>query len=118
MTVVEHLLQGAILLELDGELDFSSRKKFMDAIHQTTGSAQVHVILNLHGITYADDSAMSLLVIAHQTLTQHHRRLSLLNPPESLAVKLRSMNFPKIFPIYTSLEEALKRKIGPLTLVN
>jgi anti-anti-sigma regulatory factor len=57
-------------------------------------------------------------VIAHQKLTQHHRRLSLLNPPEQLARTLHSMKFPRIFPIYTSLEEALKRKIGPFSLAN
>ena len=118
MTVVEHLFQGAILLELGGELDFSSRKKLMDAIHQATRSDQVHVIIDLQGITYADDSAMGLLVIAHQTLIQHHRRLSLLNPPDALAIKLHSMNFLQIFPIYTSLEEALKRKFGPFTLID
>ena len=118
MKIVEHLLQGAILLELCGGLNFSSRKKFMDAIHQATGSDQVHVIFDLQGITYADESAINLLVIAHQKLTQHHRRLSLLNPPEQLARILHSMNFPRIFPIYTSLEEALKRNIGPFSLVN
>jgi len=61
---------------------------------------------------------MNLLVIAHQKLSQHHRRLSLLNPSEQLVGKLQSMNFPQIFPIYASLENALKRKIGPFTLAN
>ena len=118
MHVAEHIIQGAILLELGGKLDFSSRKEFLEAIQHATEGDQIHVIVDLKAITYADDSAMSLLVIAYQKLIQHHRRLSLLNPSEQLAGTLHSMNFPQIFPIFTSLEEALKRKIGPFSLAN
>ena len=115
---MEHTIQGAILLELEGELDFSARKEFLDAIHQTLHQDQTHVIVDLQGITCADEAAMSLLVIAHQKLFQHYRRLSLLHPPIHLANKLHSMKFPRIIPIYHSLEEAIKRKIFPLPLFN
>ena len=116
MKVMEHTIQGAILLELQGELDFSSRKEFMDAIQQTFHSDQPHIIVDLQGITCADEAAMSLLVIAHQKLIQQCRRLSLLHPPNHLANKLHSMKFPRIIPIYHSLEEALKRQIFSLPL--
>ena len=118
MKVEEYAIQGATLLELHGELNFSSRQDFMAAIHQTAQSDYAHVIVDLQGITAIDDSALSLLVIAHQKLIQHHHRLSLINPSEHLAGQLHSMKFPRIIPIYASLEEALKRKISPVTLVN
>jgi anti-anti-sigma factor len=118
MKIMEHTIQGAILLELHGELDFSSRKEFMDAIHQTFQQDQVHVIVDLQDTTCADEAAMSLLVIAHQKLVQQYRRLSLLHPPVPLTDKLQSMKFPRIIPIYDSLEDALKRKIFPFTLLN
>jgi len=118
MEVVEQVIEGAILLKLRGELDFSSRKEFMAAIQQAGQSDHAHVIVDLRGITCADDAAMSLLVIAHQKLIQQQHRLSLLHPFPPLTEMLQSMKFPRIIPIYTSLEEALKRKIGPFPLVH
>lgn len=117
MEVVEQIIPGATLLELRGELDFSSRQEFMNAIHHASNSSYTHVIVDLQGITCSDDSAISLLVIAHQKLVQHHCRLSLLNPSEKLSGKLHSLKFPRIIPIYTSVEEALIRQIFPFTRV-
>ena len=118
MKVIEQVIDGAILLELHGELDFSTRRDFMDAIQQAGQRDHVHVIVDLQGITCTDDAAISLLVIAHQKLVQQQHRLSLLNPYPPLAEKLQSMKFPKIIPIYTSLDEALKRKIIQSPLVH
>ncbi|MDA0739592.1 MAG: STAS domain-containing protein [Nitrospirae bacterium] len=118
MEVVEQVIEGAVLLELHGELDFSARKEFMAAIQQAGQSDHAHVIVDLQGITCTDDAAMSLLVIAHQKLIQQQHRLSLLNPFPPLTEKLQSIKFPRIIPIYTSLDEALKRKIVRSPLVH
>jgi hypothetical protein len=52
MHVVEHIIQGAILLELGGKLDFSSRKEFLEAIQHATESDQIHVIVDLKAIRF------------------------------------------------------------------
>ncbi len=111
MHITEQVIDGAIVLELGGELNFSSRKEFMTAIQHAAQSNHVHVIVDLQGITSTDDAAISLLVIAHQKLLHQHHRLSLLRPFPPLEEKLQSMKFPRIIPIYSSLNEALRRKM-------
>jgi len=113
MDIAERVIQGAKLLELRGNLDFSSRENFMNAVQQASQNSSPHVMIDLQGITWSDDSAISLLVIAHQKIVHHHGRLSLINPSEHIAVKLHSVKFPRIIPIFASVEDALKRKTFP-----
>lgn len=117
MTIAEHRMPEAIILTLEGSLDFSSRPQFMKAIHHAIHDHYPHVIVNLERVNCTDTVTLGMLVIAYQKLTLHHRRLSLLSPSPSLHSHLQSMNFPRLIPIYDSLDAALTRRMFPFSVV-
>ena len=117
MTISEDRIPEAIILTLEGSLDFSSRPQFMKAIHHAIHNQYAHVIVNLERITCTDSAAIGMLVIAYQKLAHHHRRLSLLSPSSSINAQLQAMKFPRIIPIYESLDAALTRRVFPFSLV-
>ena len=117
MLITEIHLHEAVLLSLEGHLDFSSRPQLMKAIHSAIRGHQAHVIVDLAHIVCTDTAAMGMLVIAYQKLTQHHRRFSLLAPSPSLNLQLQSIQFPRLIPVYTSLSEALSPRVYPFSVV-
>jgi len=117
MTISENRIPEAIILTLEGSLDFSSRPQFMKAIHHAIHNQYAHVIVNLEHIICTDTTAVGMLVIAYQKLTLYHRRLSLLSPSPTINSQLQAMKFPRIIPIYETLDAALTRRIFPFSMV-
>ena len=117
MTITEHHIPEALILTLEGSLDLSSKPKFMKAIHRAIQDNHSHVMVNVEHIIFTDSGAIGMLVMAYHKLTLHHRRFSLFSPSPSLTSQLEAVNFPRIIPIYESLEAALTRKVFPFSMV-
>ncbi len=55
-------------LILSGQLDFSSRKIFRDAIQQAQSSHPAEIILNFRDVRYIDSTGLGLLMLMKKTL--------------------------------------------------
>ena len=117
MIITEQRIPEAIILTLEGTLNYSSRPQFMKVIHHAINAQFPHVIVNLEHIICPDAGTVSILFMAYQVLTLHHRRLSLLSPSPALHSQLQSMKFPRIMPLYESLDAALTPRGYPFTVV-
>lgn len=117
MEIFRRVEHDMTILDLKGELDFSSRRTFMDAIDRVGNANYINVILNLAEVPLIDSAALGMLVIAHQKLLLKQHRLSLLGPQPYVRQLLDLANFPKVIPIYATLNDAITRKNRLLTVV-
>ena len=112
---VEH---DMTILDLKGDLDFGTRRPFMEAVERAGNGTNTNVVVNLAEVPLIDSSALGMLVIAHQKLLLKYHRLSLLNPQPFVRQLLDLSNFPKIIPIYSTLNDAIFKTNRLLTLVS
>ena|SRR5690606_616320 len=64
-----------------------------------------HIILNLQAVAFLDSRAIGKLFLTYHHLSRKHIRLSMVNPRPAVREILEFVNFPRIVPIYDSIEE-------------
>jgi anti-anti-sigma factor len=98
--VRQYTLAGARVIEVGGELDLDTLPPLRQAL-EAAADAQPTTVLALSGVTFADSSALNLLLLFSQSTD-----LRLAAPSEAVLRLLRITGTEKIVRIHPSVEEA------------
>ena len=68
-----------------------------------------HILLNLHALNNIDSRGLGKLFLTYHHLNRKKIRLSIVNPCPSVREMLEFVNFPKIVPIYDSMDDLIAK---------
>ena len=75
------------------------------AVYQAQEAQCQHVLLNLQALTIIDSRGLGKLFLTYHHLSRQRIRLSMLSPRPLVREMLEFVNFPKLVPIYHSMED-------------
>jgi len=108
MVVKDKQVGDAVVLMVDGEINFNSSPDFRKAFLKVLDSKVQKAVVNLSGVAYVDSSGLATLVEAHQKIKSAGGKLKL----ACLSPKVKSLfeitKLEKLFEIYPTEEDALK----------
>jgi len=108
MVVKDKQVADAVVLIVEGEINFNSSPDFRKAFLKVLDSKSHKVVVNLSGVAYVDSSGLATLVEAHQKIKSAGGKLKL----ASLTPKVKSLfeitKLEKLFEIYATEDDALK----------
>jgi len=108
MVIKDKKVGDAVILTVDGEINFNSSPDFRKAFLKVLDLKAQSVVVNLSGVAYVDSSGLATLVEAHQKLKGVGGKLKL----SSLTPKVKSLfemtKLEKLFDIYATEDDALK----------
>ncbi len=74
-------------------------------MYQAQEAQSRHILLNLQALTMIDSRGLGKLFLTYHHLKRQKIRLSIVNPRPIVREMLEFVNFPKLVPIYDSMEE-------------
>lgn len=108
MVVKEKNVGDAVVLVVDGEINFNSSPDFRKAFLKVLEAKSTKVVVNLANVAYVDSSGLATLVEAHQKVKSSGGKLKLTN----LSAKVKSLfeitKLEKLFDIQPTEEDAVK----------
>ena len=108
MEVSSIVTDGAVVVAVQGEVDLYSSPKLRHEIFDWAQKKMLSLIVDLGAVTYMDSSGIATLVEGLQLATKYGGRFAIARPGPSIQEVLRFAHLDKIFPIFSSVEEALE----------
>lgn len=108
MEVTIRQKETVTILDLNGELDLYHSDLVRDMIHKEIDSGTIHMILNCQNLTYLDSSGLGALIINLQYVRSKKGYIRLIHLNGSPKTVLELSNAIRLFPIFSSEEEALQ----------
>ncbi len=97
------------VLALSGKLLFQSRHAFQDAVTQAEKTSPRLIILDLEELVHIDSAGLGLMALAHKKLTTQSISLAIANPQKTVREILLLTNMDKMYALFDSVAEALRR---------
>ncbi|GAA1917651.1 anti-sigma factor antagonist [Streptomyces durmitorensis] len=102
---------GAVVIELHGEIDLLAYQKMAPLLDPITGGTATTVVIDLTRTTFFDCSGVALLVRAHRRTTARGARLAVVCTHHLTLRVLRLTGLTPVLSPVPSLEEALERAL-------
>lgn len=104
---VEHKNDTVIIKPL-GEIDLHNSPQLRKTLQEITEKDTVNLLINLEAVSYMDSSGLATLVEVFQRISGLGKKLALFSLQDTVKNIFSITRLDEIFPIYPSLEEALK----------
>ena len=108
MVVKDRKVGDAVVLEVEGEINFNSSPDFRKAFLKVLDSKTQKAVINLAGVAYVDSSGLATLVEAHQKIKNIGGKLKLANLTPKVKSLFEITKLEKLFEIYATEDDALK----------
>jgi anti-sigma B factor antagonist len=72
------------VVSVTGELDLASVPQLRSCLTDLIGRGEVHLVVDLGGVTFCDSTALGVFVGAHRRVTASNGRIEFHQPPPSL----------------------------------
>ncbi|MDH5563356.1 MAG: STAS domain-containing protein [Nitrospirota bacterium] len=92
--------------------DAETEHALESAVFQAQKAQGRHILLNLQALTRIDSRGLGKLFLTYHHLSRQKIRLSMVSPRPMVRELLEFVNFPKLVPLYDSMEEVLARETG------
>jgi len=103
-----HVITLGACLDTEAEHDLES------AVCQAQEDHGQHILLNLQALTTIDSRGLGKLFLTYHHLSRQKIRLSMVSPRPMVRELLEFVNFPKLVPIYNSMEEVVAKENGAM----
>jgi anti-sigma B factor antagonist len=100
---------GASLIDLEGEIDVYTAPNLKQQIINLLDEGVRHVTVNLTDVEYLDSTALGVLIGGLKRLRERDGSLDLICPNPRIKRVFEITGLDKIFDIYATEEEAVKR---------
>jgi anti-sigma B factor antagonist len=104
---IEHPHKGQVVVRPKGRIDAESAPNFKERLQQIAKEDTDLLVVDLEAVNFIDSSGLSALVSGLKALRQHGGSLSLSRPQPQALKALRLTLLDRVFPIYTSVDQAL-----------
>ena len=98
--------EHVVVVELEGEVDISSRR-FKDAVSRGTGEGARRVIIDFAKVTFIDSTAIGVVVGGVKDMRARGGTLDIVCPEEQIRGILKTTRLDEILDVYLTRAEAL-----------
>ena len=95
------------IVELEGEVDISSSRRFKDALSRGTGEGARRVIIDFAKVTFIDSTAIGVVVGGVKDMRARGGTLDIVCPEEQIRGILKTTRLDEILDVYLTRAEAL-----------
>ena len=90
-----------------GEIDVYTAPKLRDKITELVGNGDYHLVIDMEKVDFLDSTGLGVLVGGLKRVRAHEGSLRLVCTQERILKIFRITGLTKVFPIHTSVEEAV-----------
>jgi anti-sigma B factor antagonist len=105
---IERPGEGTVVVHATGRMDADAAPELKQNLREIAKGGTTTVTVDLKDVTFIDSSGLSALVSGLKALREHGGALLLCRPQPQAMKALRLTLLDRVFPIYTSLEQALR----------
>ncbi len=99
---------GTAILGLRGEVDVYTAPKLKSSLIDLVDEGSYDIVVDLSEVDFIDSSGLGVLVGGLKRVKSHEGSISLVCSQENILKIFRITGLNKVFPIYSSLEEATR----------
>ncbi|MEK6813418.1 MAG: STAS domain-containing protein [Nitrospirota bacterium] len=96
-----------VVIEMGGRFAFSTHRDFRKKVDELLGHGSKKLIVDLSHVEFIDSSALGMLLMAREQARLIGGSLALVNPAGYVRKILDLAQFQRIFPILSSVDEAV-----------
>lgn len=104
---VSQVLNGIHVLGIAGEIDYSVKEKFENALRSAVDGVHSPLVLDLTDVRYMDSTGLNALARAKARMTARGDSLFIVLPQQHLQKVFAIVGFDKIFRIHETLDDAV-----------
>src|ERR1700712_1918648 len=97
----------ATVVVVGGEIDVYTAPKLREQLIDLVSSGNYHLVVDMEGVAFLDSTGLGVLVGGLKRVRAHDGSLRLVCSQERILKIFRITGLTKVFPIHTSVEEAL-----------
>jgi anti-sigma B factor antagonist len=98
---------GVTVVAPTGRLDVAGAPALKDAISEALKNGQPRVVLDLEGVSFVDSTGLGSVIAALKQIRSSQGDLRLAAPNQQVRVVLELTTLDRVFPYYSTVEEAL-----------
>ena len=100
-------VDGRTIVAVGGEIDVYTAPKLRDKITELVAAGTYHLVVDMEGVEFLDSTGLGVLVGGLKRVRAHEGSLRLVCTQERILKIFRITGLTKVFPIHTSVEEAV-----------
>lgn len=108
MELIQNRRDDTTILALKGRLDSSSSAQFEASLLGLLKSGEKRMILDLRELAYISSSGLRALLKAAKEMKQQNGSISMCGAKDFIREVFEMSGFVSFFPLYATLDEALK----------
>jgi anti-sigma B factor antagonist len=98
---------GVTVVAPTGRLDVAGAPALKDAISEVLKNGPPRVVLDMEGISFVDSTGLGSVIAALKQIRSSQGDLRLAAPNQQVRVVLELTTLDRVFPYYSTVEEAL-----------
>jgi anti-sigma B factor antagonist len=98
---------GVTVVAPTGRLDVAGAPALKEAISEALKNGQPRVVLDLEGVSFVDSTGLGSVIAALKQIRSSQGDLRLAAPNQQVRVVLELTTLDRVFPYYSTVEEAL-----------
>jgi anti-sigma B factor antagonist len=98
---------GVTVVAPTGRLDVAGAPTLKEAISEALKNGEPRVVLDMEGISFVDSTGLGSVIAALKQIRSSKGDLRLAAPNQQVRVVLELTTLDRVFPYYSSVEEAL-----------
>src|SRR3954468_20853269 len=95
------------IVEVGGEIDVYTAPKLREQLVELVNDGSYHLVVDMEGVDFLDSTGLGVLVGGLKRVRAHEGSLRLVCNQERILKIFRITGLTKVFPIHTSVEEAV-----------
>ena len=107
LTLATEEVEGATIIAVGGEIDVYTAPRLRDKITELVADGVYSLIIDMEGVEFLDSTGLGVLVGGLKRVRAHEGSLRLVCTQERILKIFRITGLTKVFPIHTSVEEAV-----------
>ena len=98
---------GVTVVAPTGRLDVAGAPALKDAIGEALKNGQPRVVIDMEGVSFVDSTGLGSVIAALKQIRSSQGDLRLAAPNQQVRVVLELITLDRVFPYYSTVEEAL-----------
>ena len=107
LTLTTREVDGKTIVAVGGEIDVYTAPKLRDKITELVAAGVYDIVIDMEGVEFLDSTGLGVLVGGLKRVRAHEGSLRLVCTQERILKIFRITGLTKVFPIHTSVEEAV-----------